>query len=54
MKEYDMIGRDIGIVVIANNAHEAMKKAEETLLQGLGGSVEFLNKKDKIEYENAD
>lgn len=54
MKEYDMIGKDIGIVVMANNAHEAMKKAEETLLQGLGGSVEFLNEKDKNEYENAE
>lgn len=53
MKTYYMTGNNIGIEVLANNAHEAMKKAEETLLQGLGGSVEFLDEKDKIEYENA-
>ena len=54
MKEYNMIGKDIGIVVMANNAHEAMNKAEETLLQGFGGSIEFLNEEDKTEYENVE
>lgn len=52
MKEYNMIGRDIGIVVMANNAHEAMNKAEEALLQGFGGSIEFLDEEDKTEFEN--
>ena len=28
MKEYCMMGKDIGIVVNANNAQEAMEKAE--------------------------
>lgn len=51
MKEYYMMGRDIGIVVCAENAQEAMEKAEETLMQGWGGYVEFLNKEDEEEYE---
>lgn len=54
MKEYSMIGRDIGIVVRAENAQEAMEKAEEILMQGWGGYIEFLDKEDEDEYENMD
>ena len=39
MKTYYMTGNNIGIEVVANNAQEAMKKAERTLLQGLGGDI---------------
>ena len=52
MKEYVMMGRDIGIVVYANSATEAMEKAESRLLQGCGGYVEFLVEEDQIEYDN--
>lgn len=50
MKEYNMIGKDIGITIMANSATEAMEKAEKILLQGLGGYVEFLEKEDLEEY----
>ena len=49
-----MIGKDIGIVVYANNALEAMQKAENELLQGWGGSIEFCNENDQEEYDNAE
>lgn len=54
MKTYYMTGNNIGIEVLANNAQEAMKKAERTLtlLQGLGGDIEFCNQEDKNEYES--
>ena len=52
VKEYNMIGRDIGIVIYAENAQEAKEKAEETLMQGLGGYIEFINKEDEEEYKN--
>ena len=52
MKEYNMMGRDIGIVVRARSAEEAMEIAERELLQGLGGYIEFLNEEDQEEYEN--
>ena len=52
MKEYNLIGRDIGIVIYAENAQEAKERAEEILMQGYGGSIEFLNKEDKEEYKN--
>lgn len=51
MKTYSMIGNNIGIEVRANNAQEAMEKAERTLLQGLGGDITFLDKEDEMEYE---
>lgn len=44
-----MMGKDIGIVVTASNAQEAKRKAEEILLQGLGGYIEFLDKEDEYE-----
>ena len=52
MKTYYMIGNNIGIEVLANNAQEAMKKAERTLLQGLGGDIEFCSQEDKNEYKS--
>ena len=52
MKEYNMMGRDIGIVVTASNAKEAKRKAENILLQGLGGYIEFLHIEDEDEYES--
>ena len=52
MKEYCMIGRDIGIVICAENAQEAKEQAEEILMQGYGGSIEFLNEEDEEEYKN--
>ena len=51
MKEYNMMGKDIGIVVTASNAQEAKRKAEEILLQGLGGYIKFLDREDKYEME---
>ena len=54
MKEYCMMGKDIGIVVNANNAQEAMEKAERELLQGWGGDIVFLDEKDQEEYENVE
>lgn len=54
MKEYNMMGKDIGIVIRANSAAEAMKKAEDKLLQGYGGCVVFLNEEDEDEYNNED
>lgn len=54
MKTYFMIGNNIGIEVRANNALEAMQIAEETLLQGLGGDIEFLDEEDKREYEEVE
>ena len=54
MKTYSMIGNNIGIEVRANNAQEAMAKAERTLLQGLGGDITFLDKEDEMEYEEMD
>lgn len=54
MKEYCMMGKDIGIVVNANNAQEAMEKAERELLQGWGGYIVFLDEKDQEEYENVE
>ena len=50
MKEYCMIGRDIGIVIYADNAMEAKEKAEKELLQGHGGWVDFCDKEDVIEF----
>ena len=47
MKEYNLIGRDIGIVVTANNLEEAIQKAEDILLQGYGGYVESLDKEEE-------
>lgn len=52
MKEYHMMGKDIGISIYANNAEEAMEKAERELMQGLGGYIVFLDEKDQEEYEN--
>ena len=52
MKEYNMIGRDIGIVVYAENAQEAKERAEEILMQGYGGFIKFLNEEDEKEYKN--
>lgn len=46
-----MIGKDIGIVVTASNAQEAKEKAENILLQGCGGYIEFLDREDEDEYE---
>ena len=54
MKEYNMIGRDIGIVIWADSAFEAMAKAEDTLLQGYGGYIDFLDEEDAKEYENSE
>ena len=54
MKEYNMMGRDIGIVVRARNAEEAMEIARRKLLQGLGGYIEFLDEEDQEEYEDDD
>jgi len=51
MKVYNMIGREIGIAVEANSAEEAKQFAENILLQGLGGYIEFCNKEDEEEYE---
>lgn len=51
MKEYNMMGRDIGIVVTASNAKEAKEKVENILLQGWGGYIEFLDREDEDEYE---
>ena len=52
MKTYYMTGNNIGIEVLAHNAQEAMKKAERTLLQGLGGDIEFCSQEDKNEKES--
>ena len=52
MKEYNMIGREIGIVICAENAQEAKEQAEEILMQGYGGFIEFLNEEDEKEYKN--
>ena len=52
MKEYNMIGKDIGIVIKANSAAEAMEKAENELLQGWGGYVVFLDEEDEEEYKS--
>lgn len=52
MKTYYMIGNNIGIEVLANNAQEAMEAAERTLLQGLGGDIEFCRQEDQNEYES--
>ena len=49
MKEYNLIGRDIGIVVQADSLEEAIQKAEDILLQGYGGYIESLD-----EYEDFD
>lgn len=49
-KQYHLIGREIGIVVSANSLEEAIKKAEDKLLQGCGGYVEpvdFENEEDE-------
>lgn len=43
MKTYSLIGKDIGIEVKANSKEEAIEKAEEILLQGLGGYVECID-----------
>jgi len=51
MKTYFMIGNNIGIEVQAENAQEAMEIAEDTLLQGLGGDINFCNEEDQREYE---
>lgn len=53
-KTYFMIGNNIGIEVRANNAQEAMQIAEETLLQGLGGDILFLDEEDRQEYEDVE
>lgn len=53
MKSYSMIGNNIGIVVQAENALEAMQIAEDTLLQGWGGDIMFLDEEDKKEYEES-
>lgn len=53
-KTYFMIGNNIGIEVRANNAQEAMQIAEDTLLQGLGGDILFLDEEDRKEYEDAE
>ena len=50
MKEYNLIGRDIGIVVQADSLEEAIQKAEDILLQGYGGYIETLDEKVKLEY----
>lgn len=47
MKTYSLIGRNIGIEVVANSKEEAIEKAEEILLQGLGGYVECLNESEE-------
>lgn len=54
MKTYYMTGNNIGIEVLANNAQEAMKEAERTLLQGLGGDIEFCRQEDQNEYESCE
>ena len=43
MKTYSLIGKDIGIEVKANSKEEAIEKAEEILVQGLGGYVECID-----------
>lgn len=43
MKTYNLVGKDIGIEVKANSKEEAIEKAEEILLQGLGGYVECID-----------
>ena len=40
---YSLIGREIGIEIEADSEEEAIEKAEEILLQGLGGYVECLS-----------
>jgi hypothetical protein len=52
MKEYNMMGKDIGIVIKANSAVEAMEKAESELLQGWSGYVVFLDEEDEEEYKS--
>ena len=46
MKEYNLIGRDIGIVVQADSLEEAIQKAEDILLQGYGGYIEALDEEE--------
>ena len=50
MKTYYLIGQSIGTVIEANNALEAVEKAEKELLQGCGGWIEFCNEEDEEEY----
>lgn len=40
---YSLIGREIGIEIEVDSKEEAIEKAEEILLQGLGGYVECLS-----------
>lgn len=51
MKTYNMLGIDIGIEIQAESTEEAMEKAREMFLQGLGGDFIFLNDEDRQEYE---
>ena len=51
MREYPMIGNNIGIVINADNATEAMEKAESILLQGFGGDISFCQEADQREYQ---
>lgn len=51
MKTYSLIGKDIGIEVKANSKEEAIEKAEEILLQGLGGYVECIDTIYKVVRE---
>ena len=50
MKTYNMIARDVGLVIEAENVAEAMEKAEEMMLQGWGGYIEFCDEEDIKEY----
>ena len=54
MKTYSLIGHNIGIEIEAENAVEAIEKAEQILLQGLGGCIEFTKEEDQEEYEKVD
>ena len=51
MKTYSMIGMNIGIEVEAENTEEAMQIAENMLLHGLGGYIQFTDMEDAKEYE---
>ena len=51
MKTYNLVGKDIGIEVKANSKEEAIEKAEEILLQGLGGYVECIDMIYKVVRE---
>ena len=50
MKTYNMVARDVGLEIQAENAEQAMEIAKEMILQGLGGYIEFCDEEDRQEY----